>query len=335
METALIAEFFGMPLAVSAPGLTELLRFHLGTHLRVPGQAGPEGRPGALDPDRARAAIPMTVRPVPGSSADTGDRKPLRAGLPLEVHVLDAAGAPLLSRVWRSWGNLPPPVPPFALWPDRFAVAPAIVLAKGDTTVALSASPDARHVATTIALANRGWRFVSGSVLVIELDSGAVLPCHLPLQASGSVGETLRATGLPAGTWRSYPSALAHDVLLVRPEAIGEVVAIDARLPPPTLIRVCPSRGENVTLEPDGFRPPAWPAEARKALAELAVLGLAVPEGGAPEAARLIERQLAPRPQRWPPVPSPDPPPNQEEPCRSGSTTRPARRAGSTGSPRT
>jgi hypothetical protein len=321
MESMLDAEFFGTPLVITAPGLTELLRFHLGPHVCGPaGGAGPDPIPLAVGP----------VTAVGGAAGGAADRKPLRVSLPLQVQVRDASGAPLLSRVWRSWGNLPPPIPPFALWPDRFAVAPAIVLAKGEVTVALTAAPDIRHVTTAMALAHRGWCFVSGSLLVLDRGSGTVLPCHLPLQAHGPIAGAVRASGLPAGSWRAYPSALATDVLLVRPEAFGPLVPIAEPLAAPTLIRVCPSHTDEVRLVPGAFHPPAWPAEARTALTDLPVLSLDMPDGGAPEAARLIDRRLAPRVERRPPGH-----PTVEDTCPDGSTTRQAPPAGSIGSRRT
>jgi hypothetical protein len=232
----------------------------------------------------------------------------------------------LVSRsTFRGWGNVPPQVPPLASWPDRLAVLQAVVLASGDRVVALIGSPDSAKVGVAVALARRGWRFVSGSLLVIDRAHGRVLPYHTPLEARGAAAAALRETRPPPEMCQTGISPVSGEVLQVRPEALGPIVPIRSKLPRPALVRLCQGADDPARLELWAFRPSVWPADAGAEFAELPRYRLSVPEaGGAEDAAHLIDDRLPAEHKQM-----------QEDECRVVPHTPTEFRAGSTGSPRT
>ncbi|WP_037605772.1 hypothetical protein [Streptacidiphilus rugosus] len=202
-------------------------------------------------------------------------------------------GTPLLRRAFRGWGNLPPALPPFAVMRDRFALLQAVVLADRTHTVALVGGPYSEKLSVAAALAHRSWRFVSGQLLVLDLANRQVMPFLLPLEARGRAAARMRAAGLPEEGCRSVPSAADGELLLIRPECLGGVVPVHARVEMPTLVRLCRSAGEGVRLTPSEFTPHVWPPESSAAFAEAPRYQLELASAnGAEEAAGLIDAEL-------------------------------------------
>ncbi|MFG2974602.1 hypothetical protein ACGFYY_16625 [Streptomyces sp. NPDC048331] len=270
---SLCLEFFGAEISVSTTtGDVSDLEFLFGPH---------------VVPD-SRAADRLQVEfgyPNPGDPG-SGDAW-------AELVVRRDNGPPLLRRAFRGWSNVPPPVPPFSVLRERFSLVQAVVLAKGSTTIALIGSPHSDREGVALALAQRSWRMVSGQLLITDRTDGNVMPYHVPLEFRGATAVGVRAAGLAPGTWRSRTSPLTGDVLMVRPEALGDIVPVRARLGPPQLFRLCRSGNEGARLESWDFPTQTWPPEAAPEIADAPSFRLELPEsGGAEEAAGLIDHRM-------------------------------------------
>ncbi|MFG2720765.1 hypothetical protein ACGFW5_21070 [Streptomyces sp. NPDC048416] len=264
---SLCAEFFGIGITVTAAAGLAALRFRFAPHL-IPEPRGADRLHVDLGAERPDGSAQFAVR--------------------------DADGTPLLRRTFRAWTNVPPPVPPFAALARRFWIAPAVVLAKGPVSVALLGSPHAPRAEVAVALAQRSWQFVSGQLLVVDRAVGHVLPYLVPLEFYGASAAAVNTDALPEGTWRHRPSAISDGVLQVRPERLGAVVPVQARLGPPVLVQLCRAAGETARVAPARGGPAVWPPEAAAETAGLASFRVDMPgSGGAEEAAWLIDDQVA------------------------------------------
>lgn len=262
----IVLNFFGLQIALVQADRDEI-SFHFGPHLTGISR----------DPDQLRVEFSR----APGKDA------------PGDFLVRRSDGTPLLRRTFRGWGNVPSAVPPFAALQDRFCLAQAVVLAKGGATVALLGGPYSEQANVGAALAQRSWEFVSGRLLVLDRRTGHVLPYLAPLEARGPAAAWLRGAGLPDGTCRSVTSPVGGEVLLVRPESLGPVVPVRARLAPPALVRLCRSVDEEVRLAPWEFTTRTWPAGSSGLLADAPTHCLHLPGvSGAEEAAGLIDHAL-------------------------------------------
>ncbi|MEU6775236.1 hypothetical protein [Streptomyces sp. NPDC046759] len=240
---------------------------------------------------------------------------------PAEFLVRRGDGTPLLRRAFRGWGNVPPALPPFAALQDRFCLVQAVVLARGDTTVALIGGPYAEQANVGAALAHRSWEFVSGRLLVLDRRTGEVLPYLVPLQARGRAAAWLRGAGLPNELCRVAASPAGGEVLLVRPECLGPVAPVRARLGRPTLVQLCRSADEAVRLTPRACTAQAWPEGSAGLLDGAPAYRLELPGvSGAEEAAGLIDQEVRHE---------------ERASCLYVPTTLPAHRAGLTASLRT
>ena len=322
METAntsaLHLEIFGEVIEIAAGIQVPYLRFVLRPHIV---------EPGGTKPRLYVEFVPMQARSR--RDAGTASQTQVPPGLAPEVPadiVVRGGDATLVSRTtFRGWGNVPPQVPPFAAWPDRLAVLPGVVLTSGATVVALIGSPHSAKIAVTAALARRGWRLVSGSLLVIDRAHGWVLPYHTPLEARGAAAAALREARPPRGTYLAETSPVSGEVLQVRPEALGPIVPIRSKLPRPALVRLCQDTDALVRLESRAFRPSVWPADAGAEFSGLPMYRLSGPEGGGgEEAAALIDERLPAEQAK-----------TQEDECRDVPPTPTELRAGSTGLPPT
>ncbi|MFF3444165.1 hypothetical protein [Streptosporangium sp. NPDC002721] len=223
------------------------------------------------------------------------------SGGELLVHRPD--GMLLQRRVFRGWSTMPPPLPPFAALDHLFLVMRAVVMAKDDATVALIGSSCSPGAGVAAALAGRSWRPVSGQLLVVDRATGHTLPFQVPLDLRGSALEAARTGGLigpeaASGSWRRVRSALTGESVSVRPELLGPIIPVTARLAPPTLVRLCQGDGDLCRLEPWAFQPHVWPPNTSD-LAGAPRYRLLMPEfGGAEEAAALIDDMIwkTPRP---------------------------------------
>lgn len=195
----------------------------------------------------------------------------------------------VLRRRFRGWTNVPAPVPPFAALADRIALLPAIVLARGGSVLALIGSALSAKGAIGVALARRGWAFVSGQLLVVERRTGQALPYLAPVELRDAAARELATSGLADGTWRRIPSRISADVLFVRPESLGRVVAPGARLARPQLIRLCRSSDEGLHLTRSDHPVQPWPSSAAPVLAGAPTYRLELPaDEVADEAAELL-----------------------------------------------
>jgi hypothetical protein len=290
--SALQLEVFGEVIEIAAAVQVPYLKFAFRPHIVEHGGAKPRfyvefaAAPAQNNRDAAvgRAGTAAAQTQVPLAPAPE---------TPTDI-VVRSDNATLVSRsTFHGWGNVPPQMPPFASWPDRLAVLPGVVLTSGDTVVALIGSPYSAKVAVTAALARRGWRLVSGSLLVIDRAHGWVLPYHTPLEARGAAAAALRESRPPRGMYLPETSPVSGKVLQVRPEALGPIVPIRAKLPRPALVRLCQETDALVRLEPRAFHPSVWPADAYAEFGELPMYRLSVPGGsGAEEAAALIDERL-------------------------------------------
>ncbi|MFE9411390.1 hypothetical protein ACFYN0_21795 [Streptomyces sp. NPDC006704] len=263
---SLCAEFFGIGITVTAASQLAALRFRFAPHL-VPEPRGADRLHVDLGPERPDGAAQFVVS--------------------------GANGTPMLRRTFRAWTNVPPPVPPFAALARRFWIAPAVVLAKGPASVALLGSPYAPRAEVALALAQRSWQFVSGQLLVVDRMVGHTMPYLVPLEFYGASAAAVNTDALPEGTWHRRASAISDGVLQVRPERLGAVVPVRARLGPPALVRLCRAPGETVRVAPAHGGPAVWPPEAAAETAALTSFRVDMPgSGGAEEAAWLIDDQV-------------------------------------------
>ncbi|MGW3170658.1 hypothetical protein [Streptomyces sp. NPDC001153] len=286
----IVLNFFGIEVAVISADRDEVA-FHFGPHI-----VKNPGGPGQLRVEFSPSAGPA----------------------PAEFLVRRGDGTPLLRRAFRGWGNVPPALPPFAALQDRFCLVPAVVLAKAGATVALIGGPYAEQANVGAALAHRSWEFVSGRLLVLDRRTGEVLPYLVPLQARGRAAAWLRGAGLPNELCRAVTSPAGAEVLLVRPECLGPVAPVRARLGPPTLVQLCRSADESVRLTPAEFAVQAWPEGSAGLLDAAPAHRLELPGvSGAEEAAGLIDQEV---------------PHEEGEACLYVPTTPPAHRAGLTAS---
>jgi len=323
--SALRLELFGKVIEVAPADQVTYLRFLLRPHaveydvppprLHVEFVTALVGKPGDDPAGQTGTPAPRSQLPL-GATADSP---------PMDILVRDDKLTLLSRRPFRGWGNVPPQVPPFAAWPDRLAVVKAVVLASDNkTVVALIGSPDSAIAGVAVALARRGWTFVSGSLLVLDRAHGSVLTYQAPLEARGAAAAALREAGLPRWMCRGAVSPVSGEVLQVRPEALGPIMPITSRLSRPALVRLCQGPDDRVRLEPWVFRPSVWPADAGADFAAVPKYRLSVPEaGGTEDAARLIG-QLPPEPGQI-----------QEDECRAAPSIATDLRAGSTESPPT
>jgi hypothetical protein len=227
---SLFLEFFGEQYAVTAPAAQLAdLRFFFGPHAVARTTA----------PNRLRVEFPG----------------------PGEYIVRRDNSAPLLRRTFRDWGNLPPPVPPFAVMRDRYLLLPAVVLAKGGTAAALVGGPGGARTGTAVALARLGWRFVSGQLLVVDRTTGHTLPYLAPLELRGATRASVDLPELPQGVTRARRSPVSGEVLLIRPEGVGGAVPIGSTLAPPRLVRLCRGTGEAVRFTRWDLPALTWPPD--------------------------------------------------------------------------
>ncbi|MFI6507303.1 hypothetical protein ACIBCT_06840 [Streptosporangium sp. NPDC050855] len=264
---SLLLEFFGLTvLAVTHIDSSEMA-FLFGSHL-------------------VKAGKPQLTVKLVSNEASGGE---------LLVHRED--GVLLQRRAFRGWGTMPPPVPPFGVLEEHFLVMRAVVLAKGDATVALIGSACSPCAEVAVSLAAQSWRPVSGQLLVVDRATGHTLPFLTPLNLRGEALDAARASGLigleaDPGLWRPARPTLAGQSVLVRPERLGTPVPITARLAPPTLIRLCQGDSDRCRLEPSDFQAHVWPPAATE-LAGAPRYRLRMPEsGGAEAAAALIDDRL-------------------------------------------
>jgi hypothetical protein len=225
-------------------------------------------------------------------------------------------GALLLRRPYHGRGNMPPAIPPFAVLAERFCLLPAVVLARGDETVALVGSPQSEKTGVGLALASRGWQFVSGQLLVLDRATRQVVPYQVPVELRGDAVPAAREAGLLDRTVvsRSTLSPVAGEVLLVRPESLAAAVPVHARFGVPRMIRLCRARGDVVRLERCGYQTPVWPPQAQPELADVETYLLTMPmSGGADESAEIVDRRFGREGILL---------------CHDGSPTSPASRAG-------
>ena len=278
--------FFGMGVtATSTAADLDDLAFHFGPHVT-------EG---------VRPDFEVEFSPGPGNSRECAVRR---------------GRLTVLRRTFHGWGNIPAPVPPFALLESRICVLPAVVLARGRSVVALIGSPLSAKGSLAVALAHRSWQFVSGQLLVMERASRDVLPYHAPVEFRGDAASALRAAGLAPGTWRSTTSPINGDVLMVRPESLGAIVPIGARRTRPHLIRLCRSRDDRVHLLRRAFEPRVWPTSAAADLADASSYVLELPAASAAEeAAGILDERFHPE---------------GDAACRDAIRTAPEVRVGST-----
>jgi hypothetical protein len=226
-------------------------------------------------------------------SIEVAARGPDEAGVSWQVCVRRSDGVPLLRRQMRGWTNAPPLIPPFAVLSDRVCAIPAVVLAKGRSTVALLGSPLSPRAQIALSLAYRSWRFVGTQFLVVDRRSGEVLPHLVPLELRGAATAEAPRGGLATGSWRSVRSPLSGEVLLARPESLGAVERTDARLPPPRLVALCRTGAPTLRIVARDFAVPGWPARQKSPFAGLSKLVLELPPGaGADEAADTLDGWL-------------------------------------------
>ncbi len=270
----IILRFSGIEVEVASSDPSELA-FLFGPHvIRDPGSAS-----------LASVRVEFTAATRRQPDGDTAGEK--------EFLVRHGDGTPLLRRTFRGWGTMPPPLPPFAVLGERYALMRAVVLAKHSAAVALVGGPYAETLSVAAALAQRSWRFVSGQLLVFDLVEEQVVPCLLPLEARGRAAVRMRTAGLPEESLRSVPSALGGEMLLVRPECLGDVVPVDARIALPSLVRLCGTADDGVRMAPGEFVPQVWPVEAGAAFSAAPHYRLELSSGnGAEEAAGLIDAEL-------------------------------------------
>ncbi|MFI1369025.1 hypothetical protein [Streptomyces griseochromogenes] len=286
----IVLNFFGIEVGVISADRDEVA-FHFGPHMVK----------NSGSPDQLRVEFSRSTGAAPG-----------------EFLVRRGDGTPLLRRAFRGWGNVPPALPPFAALQDRFCLVPAVVLAKGGTTVALLGGPYAEQANVGAALAHRSWEFVSGRLLVLDRHTGEVLPYLVPLQARGRSAAWLRGAGLQNELCRAVTSPTGAEVLLVRPECLGPVAPVRARLGRPTLVQLCRSADERVRLTPRELTPQAWPDGSAGLLDGVPAYRLELPGvSGAEEAAGLIDQEV---------------PCEESESCLYVPNTLPARHAGLTAS---
>lgn len=287
VTTALQLEYFGIRVRVAAPP-TDLadVAFHAGPHVRPTAEA-----------PHFEVAI-----------------EALRGGV--RQAIVRRGELTALRRPFRSWTNLPPPIPPFAAVEDRLALLPAVVLAREGIVLALIGSGLSAKGSIGIALARRGWAFVSGQLLVVDRRTGQVRPYLAPVELRGAAVRELASSGLAGGTWRSMPSRISSDAILVRPESLGRVVPITVRLPGARLVRLCARADERLCLTRCPVHPQPWPMAAAGALSDLPSYRLELPTGEvADEAAELLGVTLRA---------------DEEQPCPDAPRTAPERRVGLT-----
>lgn len=276
----MILRFSGVDVEVSSSDHSEI-EFQFGPHL-VRDSA-------AVAPVRVEFIVP--VRSVPERNA------PAEA----EFLVRDGDGTPLLRRAFRGWGTMPPAVPPVAALHGRYALLQAVVLAKRGVAVALVGGPFSEKLSVAAALAHRSWRFVSGQLLLLDRDEGRVLPCLLPLEARGAAAIRMRTAALPVEGQRSVPSLAGGETLLVRPECLGDVVPVQARIAMPSLVRLCRTADEGARLEPWEFTPQVWPVDAASDFAAAPRYRLELSSANAAEeAAAIIDTELVRKRQSTP-----------------------------------
>jgi hypothetical protein len=135
-------------------------------------------------------------------------------------------------------------------------------------------------------------------LLVVERDTGVVLPYCVPVGLRGATLAAAREAGRIRGATRSTISEVSGEVVLVRPETLSASVPASARLRNPVLVHVIREDGGpgGLTEQPIGKLGPlrAWPAGALAGLQALldrrnhAVLRLAASASRA-DAAELVE----------------------------------------------
>jgi hypothetical protein len=281
--TGPILDFFGCRIAVrcTEPDADDL-RFFFGPHVLSPTD---RGEPAGLRLDLV---------------ADSGFFRSLlakdRAHKAFTLRGGD--GAVLVHREFLDWSSVPSPLPPFRLLADRVCVVQATVLTRGGHTVALVGTPYSGKTSVGLAMARRGWVFVSDQLLVVERATGDVLPYCVPVGLRGATLVAMRAAGLVRGAVRATVSEVSGEVVLVRPETVSAPISASTRLREPVLVHVRRDDGGPTRLMEQPFerleRLRAWPNDA---LADLrgavghrthAVLTLTA-NGSREQAAELVE----------------------------------------------
>ncbi|MFG2983209.1 hypothetical protein ACGFYQ_18495 [Streptomyces sp. NPDC048258] len=257
-----------------------------------------------------------------------------------ELRVLRRDGTLVRRGQFRALSGLSPLLPPLRVMDDRFVMLQAVVVAKGAATVALIGGLHSPRAEVAMALCARGWRLVSGQLLVLDRDTGEVRPLLEPVDLRGDALESARAGGLLAGRdgtegsgWKTVSSPLSGDAVLIRPELLGRTVPVGARLGGLHLVRLCRSDSGRSRLDAQEFTPRAWPPEAASVLDAAPRLRLLLPQtGGAEEAADLVDADLFSRTAQAELFPSTA---QEEVPCRGALPTARGPLAGSTTSPST
>lgn len=261
-----LLSFFGLGIAVH--GEVPDLNFYFGPHVVHRG--------------RVDLSVEISAHGQPG-------RSPAR-----QMCVRRSDGLPLLRRQLRGWTNVPPPIPPFAAMVDRVFVVPAAVMAKSRSTIALIGSALSPKAQIALSLAYRSWRFVGTQFLVVDRRTGEVLPHLVPLELRGAAIADAPRSGMVTGSWRSTRSALTGDVMLARPESLGTVERIDARLSRPNLIGLCRTTGPDIQFVARDFPVQSWPPRQKSPLSAFSKVALELPDGAvADEAADKLDDWFA------------------------------------------
>jgi len=321
--------FFGLGITVVGTDLPDF-RFLFGPHVTAPG--------------RADLLVEITTS---GPLAAAGGRAGARAVRELQVRRSD--GLPLLRRPLHGWSNVPPPFPRFAAMFGRCAVTPAAVLCRGGTSIALVGHALTERSPIAVALALRSWRIVSPQLLVVDRRTGRAMPFATPLEVpvndnsgngdsgndnsgndnsgndnSGNDNVTtwspavvdFAGAGHPATQLRrSRSSPVTGQVLLIRPESVGELVPVETTVEPPTVIRLCRGAHRQLRLTDGDQWAPRWSAGPEPA--RLRTRCLELPDSGlADEAAHHLDEKLTPHA-------------GEDISCRDGRRIGPVSRAGS------
>ncbi len=148
-------------------------------------------------------------------------------------------GAVMLRRPLAGWRSATPALPPLTALSDRFAVIPACVMTDRQVTIALIGDTSSERTRIGVSLADRGWRMVSGQLLVLDRRTGRALPFHTPLQFTGRTGDGLRRQHPDPAVCRPGRTSFGEPTTLIRPEAMTSIVPLHVDSPVPALVRLC------------------------------------------------------------------------------------------------
>lgn len=169
---------------------------------------------------------------------------------PREVTVRRADGVAVLHRPLTGWRGATPSLPPFAALADRFSTLPACVMTGKHLAVAITGDTAAERARIGIALSDRGWRMVSGQLLVLDRRTGRSLPFHTPLQLVDGYAEQVAAAHPDPAVCRAGRTTFGEPTVLVRPEAVASIVPLHVDGPPPVLVRICRRTEARATVLP-------------------------------------------------------------------------------------